>query len=206
MKFTEFLQECQLTSRGFQKWLLLAIIHGIRLTKKFGLRQGYKIQFRLEPCSSESKCFLVSDFTWMCDASRKVDRTALHDGSLKVDRTALHNATQKVDRTFAQCNSKGRWSHGVAWCKSKSRSPPRPNPASVSDRKADRYGLGSRTVASFFETDLTSSGCLWHTLRLFYWRQHLLDLLIQITKLLLIKISGIVVSAVWHLLLYNHHN
>ena len=35
----------------------------------------------------------------MCDASRKVDRTALHDGSLKVDRTALHNVTQKVDRT-----------------------------------------------------------------------------------------------------------
>ena len=46
--------------------------------------------------------------------------------------------------------------------------PPRPNPASVSDHKADRYGLGSRTVASFFETDITSSGCLWHTLRLFY--------------------------------------
>ena len=113
MKFTEFLQECQLTSRGFQKWLLLAIIYGMRLTKKFGLRQRHKIQFRLEPCSSESKCFLVSDFTWMCD------------GSLKVDRTALHNVTQKVDRTFAQCNSKGR-SHGVAWCKSKSRSLPVP--------------------------------------------------------------------------------
>ena len=182
LKFTEFLQECQLTSRGFQKWLLLAIIiDGMRLTKKLGLRQRHKIQFRLEPCSSESKCFLVSDFTWMCDA------------------------TQKVDRTFAQCNSKG-WSHGVALCKSKSRSPPRPNPATVSDHKADRYGLGSRTVASFFETDITSSGCLWHTLRLFYWRQHLLDLLIQITKLLLIKISGRVVSALWHLLLYDHPN
>jgi hypothetical protein len=79
VKFTEFLQECQLTSRGFQKWLLLAIIHSMRLTKKFGLRQRHKIQFRLEPCSSESKCFLVSDFTWMCDASRKVDRTPWDD-------------------------------------------------------------------------------------------------------------------------------
>ena len=114
VKLTEFLQECQLSSRGFQKCLLLAVIHGMRLTKNFCLRQRHKIQFRLESCSSESKCFLVSDFSWMCDASRKVDRTA------------LHNATQKVDRTFAQCKSKGR-SHGVAWCKSKSRSPSQPS-------------------------------------------------------------------------------
>ena len=63
VKLTEFLQECQLSSRGFQKSLLLAIIHGMRLTKKFCLRQRHKIQFRLEPCSSESKCFLVSDFS-----------------------------------------------------------------------------------------------------------------------------------------------
>jgi hypothetical protein len=96
VKFTEFLQECQLNSRGFQKWLLLAIIHGMRLTKKFGLRQRHKIQFRLKPCSSESKCFRVSDFTWMCDASRKVDRTALHNATQKVDRTALHDASRKA--------------------------------------------------------------------------------------------------------------
>ena len=35
----------------------------------------------------------------MCDASRKVDRTALHNATQKVDCTALHNVTQKVDRT-----------------------------------------------------------------------------------------------------------
>ena len=61
------------------------------------------------------------------------------------------------------------------------------------------YGWGSRVYSCFFETDITVSGCLGCALPLCFWTQHLLEQLIQITKLLLIKFKGKVMIAFWHI-------
>ena len=94
---------------------------------------------------------------------------ALLDNLLKRSIALFAQFTQKVDRTFRQYNSKGRshvWTmqlkrsiarldnatqkldRTLGAMQSKSRSPPRPNPASVSDHKAVRSEAGRKPSPS----------------------------------------------------------